>query len=107
MRRVIGMDIHRTFAEVVFCEDGRLRHRGRVDVTRSGLEGFGRSLNRTDEVVVETTGNAMGVVRVLSPFVDRVMVHQCQSRWITHDTVDSRAPATSTRPWRPIHWPIF
>lgn len=39
MRRVIGMDIHRTFAEVVFWEDGRLRHHGRVDMTRSGLKG--------------------------------------------------------------------
>jgi hypothetical protein len=29
MRRVIGMDIHRTFAEVVFWEDGRLRWHGR------------------------------------------------------------------------------
>lgn len=29
MRRVIGMDIHRTFAEVVVWEDGRLRHHGR------------------------------------------------------------------------------
>jgi hypothetical protein len=48
MRRVIGMDIHRTFAEVVVWEDGRLRHHGRVDMTRSGLEGFGRSLRRTD-----------------------------------------------------------
>jgi transposase len=27
MRRVIGMDIHRTFAEVVFWEDGKLRTR--------------------------------------------------------------------------------
>ena len=53
MRRVIGMDIHRTFAEVVFWEDGRLRWHGRVDMTRSGLEGFGRSLGRNDEVVVE------------------------------------------------------
>ncbi|MEI9425957.1 hypothetical protein O7A70_33300 [Mesorhizobium sp. Cs1299R1N1] len=59
MRRVIGMDIHRTFAEVVVREDGRLRHHGRVDMTRSGLEGFGHSLRRTDEVVVEATGNAM------------------------------------------------
>ena len=25
MKRVIGMDIHRTFAEVVVWEDGRLR----------------------------------------------------------------------------------
>ncbi|MER9345355.1 hypothetical protein NKI41_32465 [Mesorhizobium sp. M0601] len=69
MRRVIGMDIHRTFAEVVFWEDGRLRHHGWIDMTRSGLEGFGRSLVATDKVVVEATGNAMAVVRVLSPFV--------------------------------------
>jgi hypothetical protein len=38
-----------TFAEVVFWEDGRLRWCGRVDMTRSGLEGFGRSLTRNDE----------------------------------------------------------
>ena len=44
MRRVIGMDIHRTFAEVVFWEDGKLRPARRVSMTRAGLEGFGRSL---------------------------------------------------------------
>ena len=43
MRRVIGMDIHRTFAEVVFWEEGRLRPAERVTMTRSGREGFGRS----------------------------------------------------------------
>ncbi len=58
MRRVIGMDIHRTFAEVVFWEDGKLRPAGRVSMTRSGLEGFGRSLGKEDEVVIEATGNA-------------------------------------------------
>ena len=56
MRRVIGMDIHRTFAEVVIWEAGRLRPVGRVDMTRSGLEGFGRSLNKEDEVVVSFDG---------------------------------------------------
>ena len=71
--RVIGMDIHRTFAEVVFWEAGRLRPAGRIDMTRSGLEGFGRSLSKEDEVVVEATGNAMAVVRVLSR-VARVIV---------------------------------
>ena len=70
MRRVIGMDIHRTFAEVVFWEDGRLRWHGRIDMTRSGLEGFGRSLAKGDEVVLEATGNAMAVVRVLRPYVE-------------------------------------
>lgn len=63
MGPVIGMDIHRTFAEVVFWEAGRLRPAGRVDMTRSGLEGFGRTLSREDEVIVEATGNAMAVVR--------------------------------------------
>ena len=70
MRRVIGMDIHRTFAEV-FWEEGRFRPGGRVNMTRSGLEGFARSLSTEDEIVVEATGNAMGVVRVLSPYVPR------------------------------------
>jgi transposase len=85
MRRVIGMDIHRTFAEVVFWEEGRLRPWGRVDMTRSGLEGFGRSLGQNDEVVVEATGNAMAVVRVLGPYVARVIVaNPLQVKAIAH-----------------------
>jgi transposase len=74
MRRVIGMDIHRTFAEVVFWEAGRLRPAGRVDMTQAGLEGFGRTLSKQDEVVVEATGNALAVVRALEPHVARVIV---------------------------------
>ena len=85
MQRVIGMDIHRTFAEVVFWEAGRLRPAGRIDMTRSGLEGFGRGLSKEDEVVVEATGNAMGVVRVLSPYVARVIVaNSLQVKAIAH-----------------------
>jgi len=85
MQRVIGMDIHRTFAEVVFWEAGRLRPGGRVNMTRSGLEGFARSLSTEDEIVVEATGNAMGVVRVLSPYVARVIVaNSLQVKAIAH-----------------------
>jgi transposase len=84
-KRVIGMDIHRTFAEVVVWEEGRLRPHGRVDMTRSGLEGFGRGLTKDDEVVVEATGNAMAVVRVLGPYVRRVIVaNPLQVRAIAH-----------------------
>jgi hypothetical protein len=50
------MDVQRTFAEVVFWGDGRIRHHGRVDMSRSGLEGFGRSLRMDDEIVIEATG---------------------------------------------------
>jgi hypothetical protein len=85
MQRVIGMDIHRTFAEVVFWEAGRLRPGGRIDMTRSGLEGFGRGLSKEDEVVVEATGNAMAVVRVLSPYVARVIIaNPLQVKAIAH-----------------------
>ena len=44
MRRVIGIDVHRTFGEVVIWENGVLRHAGRVDMTRTALEGLGKSL---------------------------------------------------------------
>lgn len=85
MRRVIGIDIHRTFGEVVIWEDGRLRHEGRIDMTRTALEGFGKSLMATDEVVIEATGNCMAVSRVLSPFVKRVVIaNPLQVKAIAH-----------------------
>src|SRR5262245_8646007 len=85
MRCVIGIDIHRTFAEVMFWDDGRLRWHGRVDMTRLGLQGFARSLTKDDEVVVEATGNTMAVVRVLSPYVARVIVaNPLQVKAIAH-----------------------
>src|SRR4051812_30538096 len=85
MQRVIGMDIHRTFGEVVFWEDGKLRHGGRVDMTRTALEGLGKSLLATDEVVIEATGNCMAVARVLSPFVKRVLIaNPLQVKAIAH-----------------------
>src|SRR3954454_24293766 len=85
MERVIGMDIHRTFAEVVFWEAGRLRPAGRVDMTQAELERFGRTLSKQDEVVVEATGNAMAVVRALEPHVARVIVaNSVQVKAIAH-----------------------
>lgn len=85
MRRVIGMDIHRTFGEVVFWEEGKLRRAGRVDMTRTALEGFGKTLLTTDEVVIEATGNCIAVSRMLSPFVKRVVIaNPLQVKAIAH-----------------------
>ena len=85
MRRVIGIDIHRTFGEVVIWENGVVRHAGRVDMTRTGLEGFGKNLRATDEVVIEATGNCLAVSRVLSPFVKRVVIaNPLQVKAIAH-----------------------
>ena len=47
MRRVTGIDLHRTFGEVVIWEEGRLRSLGRVDMTRTALEGLGGRLLST------------------------------------------------------------
>src|SRR5438105_15820696 len=85
MRRVYGMDMLGAFTEVVIWEDGSLRPAGRVSMTRSGFEGFGRSLGKQDEVVIEATGNAMAVVRMLSPYVARVIVaNPLQVKAIAH-----------------------
>jgi transposase len=85
MRRVIGIDIHRTFGEVVIWENGKLRPAGRVDMTRTALEGFGKELQATDEVVIEATGNCMAVSRVLSPFVAKVVIaNPLQVKAIAH-----------------------
>ncbi|WP_307148319.1 IS110 family transposase [Rhizobium tibeticum] len=82
------MDIHRTFGEVVIWERGVLRHAGRVDMTRTALEGFEKTLDPTDEVVVEATGNSMAVSRVLSPFVARVVIaNPLQVKAIAHAQV--------------------
>ena len=85
MQRVIGIDIHRTFGEVVIWENGLTRHEGRVEMTRTALEGFGRQLERTDEVVIAATGNCMAVSRVLSPHVKRVVIaNPLQVKAIAH-----------------------
>ena len=101
MRRVIGLDIHRTFAEAVVWEEGQLRHAGRVDMTRTALKGFGKKLEATDEVVIEATGNAMAVSRVLAPFMARVVIGDCQGFCVW-----GHSDADGARAWssRRTHW---
>jgi len=78
MRRVIGI-------EVVIWEESRLHGFGRVDMTRTALEGLGGKLRSADEVVIEATGNAMAVSLVLSRFVHRVAIaNPLQVRAIAH-----------------------
>src|SRR3712207_1605116 len=70
--RVVGMDIHRAFAEAVALLDGKVARLGRVGMRRDRLEEFARSaLAHDDHVVVEATGNAAAVPEVLAPHVGR------------------------------------
>jgi transposase len=72
--RVVGLDIHRVFAEAVMLENGTIRRLGRVGMTRDRLAAFARTLADDDHVVVEATGNASAVAEVIRPHVGRVVV---------------------------------
>ena len=72
--RVIGLDVHRSFAEVAILENGTIQHAGRFKLERWRVIAFGKTLKRNDEVVLEATGNTSVIVRLLTPFVRRVVV---------------------------------
>jgi transposase len=72
--RSIGLDAHRDFCEVAIGEQGKVRLAGRVATTPEALRLFGESLLPTDVVALEATGNALGIARVLEPFVERVVL---------------------------------
>ena len=44
--RMIGLDIHRAFAEAVAWDEGELKRLGRVDMRRHLLEAFAKSFRR-------------------------------------------------------------
>lgn len=67
--RVVGLDIHRVFAEAVMLDDGRVTRLGRVGMTRDHLTAFAQTLTRDDDVVIEATGSASAVAEVLRPHV--------------------------------------
>ncbi len=88
LMRVIGLDIHRAFAEVAILERGKVRHEGRFPLEHKSVIAFGRTLKRSDEVVVEATVNTSIVVRLLRPHVRRVVVaNPRQVRVIAHAKV--------------------
>src|SRR5919107_1886138 len=72
--RVVGLDIHRVFAEAVMLEDGVARRLGRIGMTRDHLAAFARTLTRDDHVVVEATDNASAVAELIRPHVGRVVI---------------------------------
>lgn len=65
--RILGLDIHRSFAEVVALEVGVLSALDRVDVARRHLEVFASGLGRDDEVVQEATRDATAMARCCVP----------------------------------------
>jgi transposase len=72
--RSVGLDVHRDFCEVAIVERGLVRSAGRVPTTPEALVLLGESLGPQAEVVLEATGNAVAIARLLRPHVARVML---------------------------------
>jgi transposase len=72
--RAIGLDVHRDFCEVAIAEAGTIRSAGRIATRPDVLELFAQSLARDDRVVLEVTGNAWEIARIIEPHVARVIV---------------------------------
>jgi transposase len=86
----------RDFCEVAISDGGRARLAGRIQTTPEQLERFARSLGPDDRVVLEATGNALAILRIVEPHVGEVVLaHPKQLGAISHakvksDKVDAR-----------------
>jgi len=59
---------------VAIVAEGRLRSAGRIQTRPETLELFAQSLDASDWVALEVTGNAWAISRILEPHVSRVIV---------------------------------
>lgn len=72
--RCIGMDVHRSFAQIAVVEDGICRDEGRIGVTPEALREWAATLDPGDEVVLEATTNSDAIAMLLMPLIARVVV---------------------------------
>ena len=98
MSRAVGLDVHLEFCEVAVCEAGKVRSVGRVPSTPEGLQALADSLLDSDRVVLEMTGSAWEIVRILEPHVASVVVVSPGDTGIAHaraktDRLDARTLA--------------
>jgi transposase len=88
--RCIALDVHRDFCQVAVAEHGQVGHRGRIETSRASLGLFAQSLASDDQVVLEATGPAFAIARILHAHVARVVVANAQEvRAISHARVKS------------------
>ena len=72
--RSIGMDVHRSFAQIAVVEDGLCRDEGRIGVRPEDLRAWAARLDPDDEVALEATTNSDAIATMLRPLVRRVVV---------------------------------
>jgi transposase len=90
------MDVHRSFAQVAVLDRGKVIEEFRVELDYDAVVAFGQKLRKDDEVILEATGNTAAIVRLLTPFVAKVVIaNPLQVKAIAHarvktDKVDAK-----------------
>ena len=75
MGRHVGMDVHRSFAQIAVVEDGLVRDEGRIGVRPEDLREWAEEfLVPDDEVALEATTNSDAIATMLREVVARVVV---------------------------------
>jgi Transposase len=74
MCRYIGMDVHRSFAQLAIVEDGLCRDEGRIGVKPEDLREWAATLRSDDWVALEATANSDAIANLLRPLVGKVVV---------------------------------
>jgi transposase len=89
--RFFGLDVHLDFCEVAVAEGGRVSRVGRIASTPEAIREFAGGLGGDDEVVLEASGSAMMIARLLrESSVGRVVIsNAAQARAISHARVKS------------------
>ena len=93
--RSIGMDVHRSFAQIAVLEDGICRDEGRIGVRPEELRAWAAGLRPDDQVALEATTNSDAIATMLRPLVRRVVSNPRKTRAIAEakvktDKVDAR-----------------
>lgn len=70
--RVVGMDIHRSFAQVAILDQGEVTTEKRVELVHDKVVAFGRTLKPDDEIVLEAAWSARTAPGPLRAFFARV-----------------------------------
>ena len=74
MKRSIGVDLHKSAFTVCYYESGEKVEFKTYQVNMKSLEYFKKTLKKTDELAVESTGNTAFFVREIQSKVKRVRV---------------------------------
>jgi transposase len=88
--RSVGLDVHREFCEVAVSDGGSPWLAGRVGISVEQLQLLAERLEPSDRVVLEATGNALAIARILAPDCAEVLLgHSKRLRAIGHAKVNT------------------